>query len=102
MAPQRSGLALGLLLLLRAPVYCGGWESAISVFDAEGATADKNVHPLFLPDGSFNLTDPAMRRRLTTAQLTYHGGAVLHNTVNLYYIWYGSWTLNSGMPILQV
>jgi hypothetical protein len=32
--------------------------------------------------------------------ITYHGGPVLHGTVNVYYIWYGNWNGNSAIDIL--
>jgi hypothetical protein len=36
----------------------------------------------------------------TTIPITYHGGPVMLGTVNVYYIWYGSWTGNSAKTIL--
>jgi len=32
--------------------------------------------------------------------ILYHGGPVIHNTVNAYYIWYGNWSGNSATTIL--
>jgi hypothetical protein len=32
--------------------------------------------------------------------ITYHGGPVLHGTLNAYYIWYGDWSGNSATTIL--
>ena len=31
----------------------------------------------------------------------YHGGPVMLGTTNLYYIWYGDWSSNSAVPILN-
>src|SRR4051812_12992065 len=32
--------------------------------------------------------------------ISNHGGPVMHGTVNLYYIWYGTWSGNSATTIL--
>jgi hypothetical protein len=32
--------------------------------------------------------------------ISYHGGPVMNGTVNVYYIWYGNWSGNSGTTIL--
>src|SRR6266550_4332575 len=32
--------------------------------------------------------------------ISYHGGAVMLGTVNIYYIWYGNWSGNSATTIL--
>src|SRR4051812_5615614 len=32
--------------------------------------------------------------------IVYHGGPVMLNTVNIYYIWYGNWSGNSATTIL--
>jgi hypothetical protein len=36
----------------------------------------------------------------TSNGIVYHGGPVMHGTVNLYYIWYGNWTGNTAQQIL--
>jgi hypothetical protein len=35
-----------------------------------------------------------------TNGIDYHGGPVMLGTTNIYYIWYGNWTNNSGVQIL--
>jgi hypothetical protein len=32
--------------------------------------------------------------------ISYHGGPVMHGAVNVYYIWYGDWTKDSGANVI--
>jgi hypothetical protein len=41
------------------------------------------------------------RVRVKSNGINYHGGPVMLGTTNLYYIWYGDWTTNSAVPILN-
>lgn len=41
------------------------------------------------------------RSKTTTNGINYHGGPVMLGTTNLYYIWYGNWSGNSAVPILN-
>ena len=53
-------------------------------------------------DGATTAAASAPTRRLQASGngITYHGGPVLLNTVNVYYIWYGNWASDSGVSIL--
>ena len=41
------------------------------------------------------------RPRTTSNGINYHGGPVMLGTTNVYYIWYGDWSSNSAVPILN-
>ena len=43
----------------------------------------------------------AARVRTKSNGINYHGGAVMLGTTNVYYIWYGDWSTNSAVPILN-
>lgn len=39
--------------------------------------------------------------RISSSTITYHGGPVMTNQAHIYYIWYGDWTGNSGVSLLE-
>lgn len=43
----------------------------------------------------------AARVRTKSNGINYHGGPVMLGTTNVYYIWYGDWSTNSAVPILN-
>ncbi len=55
------------------------------------------------PEGSpghLKQPDRAARARRGTNGISYHGGPLILNTTNVYYIWYGDWSNNSAVSIL--
>ena len=74
--------------------------------------ADSALSSDLRPNGQGNLTREAhanyqahnaalpAARKTRTNGINYHGGPVMLNTVNVYYIWYGNWSGNSATTIL--
>ncbi len=65
----------------------------------KNGTLTKSVHET-LPHAASNAASFAFTR---SSIIKYHNGPVLVNTTgaNVYYIWYGNWTGNSAMQILE-
>ena len=41
------------------------------------------------------------KKQSSSTGINYHGGPVMLGTTNLYYIWYGNWSGNNAIPILN-
>src|SRR5262249_39568045 len=67
--------------------------------DGQGGKDDatgKAVHETLLHNQATKGARPP-----STNGISYHGGPILLNTVNVYYIWYGNWTGNNAPTLLQ-
>lgn len=84
-----SYLLLGALLLTPA------WADDDKEKDKDEKPDGRKNYPLYHP-GLIGFAGQAG----TTATIRYHGGPVMLNTVNVYYIWYGNWAGNSATTIL--
>jgi hypothetical protein len=75
-----------------------GEDEALEQPDLQPAAGDKAVFPTFDQHVS-NQGKPGGAAG-PVASITYHGGAIMSGTVNLYYIWYGNWAGNTATTIL--
>jgi Phosphate-induced protein 1 conserved region len=73
--------------------------------DESGVSALSNGLPIghgggLATDSKSPSSSQAPSGAATTNGISYHGGPVMTNPVNLYYIWYGNWSGNSATTIL--
>ncbi len=78
--------------------------ATVATVAVSAADANKDTKP----DGKGDLSHPAQAQRdaatgkpTRTNGISYHGGPVMVNTKNVYYIWYGNWSGNTAGSILD-
>jgi len=80
------GLSVGLMMT--------GCASGTDASDGSDSTAD--LSPTGMHSTSLGEVTPETQKigeaRARTNQIQYHGGPVMSNGVNVYYIWYGTWS----------
>lgn len=98
-----AGLGLG-------GVSCGGYssgEAAQLIVDQSQSTNDADsgdisVMPMAPPHGADGEQPGIISEALNTGHgLNYHGGPIMSGTVHVYLIWYGNWSGNSAVGILN-
>ena len=52
------------------------------------------------PGKSIHLTRDASRNRGSGNRISYHGGPLIPNGINVYLIWYGNWSANSATTLM--
>jgi hypothetical protein len=70
-----------------------GVGNAYGVGNGNGNGPDKIVHE--------TIDKAKTQSPLKLTQMNYHGGPVLVNGVNVYYVWYGNWSGNTATAILM-
>src|SRR5947209_2323144 len=61
------------------------------------APAERDIQE---PNDAFPSHDASRAARTRTNGISWHGGPVMHGTVPVYFIWYGSWSGNTATTIL--
>jgi hypothetical protein len=95
---MRFGVGLLVASALVIAGCGGGAADEASVGEGDLAPTGRATRPLGFQDPSGEAQNAARPRRGNG--ISYHGGPVILNTVNVYFIWYGNWSGNTATSIL--
>ena len=79
----------------------------LAVLCLQGLHADQRFesrregHPINDPDKIGQMRSASTATSSSPNGISFHGGAVMTGTVNVYYIWYGNWNGNDAITLLE-
>src|SRR5512142_949604 len=90
------------ILAISTAILLAGCTGELPVDESEAAVNGGDLRPNGQGFITRNANGDASRSKPGggTNGISYHGGPVMLGTVNVYYIWYGSWAGNSATSIL--
>src|SRR5689334_1700795 len=99
---MQSSTRFGALCALSALAFAASVATAATVRPDDQASMKPTGKGFAVRDDAAAPLDEVQSAAAAAGQILYHGGPVMTNAngVNVYLIWYGSWSGNTGLQII--